>query len=957
MRKLTFALFFFLTAQSCLAQSIYSSRPDDPQAIYLAAPTSGADQSAALQDAIDRAQQMLHHGLVFVPEGRYSIEHTVHVWAGIRLIGYGAHRPVFVLPPHTSEFSSGPSHYMLWYTDERTPAGQPIADASEFTFYSALNNIDFEMGEGNSSAVAIRFNVAQHSFVTHSNISVGSGKAGLEAIGNQASDIHVTGGDYGIITGKTSPAWQFLLLDSSFDGQRKAAISTHEAGFTMVRDTISNTPVAIEIPDGQVEQLYVRDLQLNNISQLALKTGDAMNLRDEITLKNIACSHVAAFTDALRLRSPFYVEEQFTLGLEIGADGREQGIQMHHREQKTSSAPPPVKSDIPPLPATQEWVNVHKVGVAGDGGTDDTAALQKAINDHRVLYFPSGWYRLTNSLKLRPDSVLIGFSPFTTQFILVDGEAAFQGAGPAVPLLIAPAKGKTIVTGFGIATGNLNPRACGIEWVAGANSLLDDTEFIRGHDQRIEAIAPKLPTAPQGIQMQLDAQYPSLWVHNGGGGIFRDLWSHAGTAKAGVLVENTDTPGVVYQLSNEHHMQREVRFDHVSNWTIYDQQTEEEKPEGSDAVALEVVDSRDLTFVNTYMYRVSRNIMPKITAATTSNSNNISFENVKVFSQTRLSFDNSLLDEKSGVRVRAHHFVHLLVTNRMKQGDPLPKPMVFTSDLHQVATGFSNASGFTADPNGAIYFTDAAMHSVYKCSGSGAKLLVRTEQMPQIVAYTGPDTLLAVNWERTVSLIKGTSVQPLTASSDLKPGTTLLLPVGMHNEEIQLEWLLSGVGYNYRIGSNTATRSDLLPEPRTFFYVPDTKLALETGPTFRSYAAWAWRPLPESSQLIPFPVGSEHYVVSEDDEKTYRAKLVSDNKLDAKLAIERGGSSVVTDSSGNVYIAGAEVFVYDRAGKQIGVLEIPERPGALAFGGQDRRTLFIGARSSVYAIETKAPGE
>jgi len=35
---------------------------------------------------------------------------------------------------------------------------------------------------------------------------------------------------------------------------------------------------------------------------------------------------------------------------------------------------------------------------------------------------------------------------------------------------------------------------------------------------------------------------------------------------------------------------------------------------------------------------------------------------------------------------------------------------------------------------------------------------------------------------------------------------------------------------------------------------------------------------------------------------------------------------------------------------------LPERPGSLAFGGPDKRTLFIRARSSLYPIPTKATG-
>ncbi|MBV9293945.1 MAG: SMP-30/gluconolactonase/LRE family protein [Acidobacteriaceae bacterium] len=955
------ALLAFLVVFVCNSQSFYTLRPDDAKAVYLEPPDGSSDESPALQRAIDRVQETAHHGIVFIPEGRYRIEHTVHVWAGIRLIGYGAKRPIFVLPANSSDFQSGPDHYMIWFTDERTPVGEPLADASEFTFYSALSNIDFELDTGNPAAVAIRFNVAQHSFITHSDFKLGSAKAALEAIGNQTSDIHVHGGQYGIITGKTSPAWQFLLMDSSFDGQQQAAISTHEAGFTLIRDRFSNVPVAIEIPEGQIEQLYARDLQLDHISRTAFQMGDVQNLRNEITLTNIACSHVAQFlrgaesiqTDSGPWQSAlFYVEEQFTFGLFIGPDGREQGIQLHHRERAGQRAPAPLESDIPALPPMSEWTNVHTLGVKGDQNTDDTATIQSAIDTHRVLYFPSGLYRLTGSLHLRPDSVLIGLHPYTTQFVLNDGELAFQGEGAPMALLIAPPGGRTIVTGFGIATGNANARAAGVDWRAGERSMIEDVEFIRWHKNGAFQAAKKL---------ELDAQYPSLWIHDGGGGVFRDIWSHSGMAKAGLLVEKTTTPGTIYQLSNEHHMQREVRFDHVSNWTMYDLQTEEEKPEGAEAFSLDLVSTRNLLFVNTYMYRVSRNITPQLYAVLLDDADNVVFSNVKVFSQTRLSFDNSIVDRKSGVQVRAHHFVHCALKGEMKQAPAprLPAAFARNAKLMRVATGFSNASGLTSDESGAVYFTDAAMHSVYKCTDAGVKRIAKTDGMPQVIGFVAPFTLLAVNWERSVSSINPNTgeVKAVSPTDTRAPGTVLLLPAGLHNEEIELEWLLEGVGYQYRRGSNTATRSNLLPQPRHFYYAPDSKTAVLVGDTQKAYAAWAWRPLPESCQLAPFSNGTNRYITSEDDEKTYLATLQSENKLIAKLAMERGGTSVVTDSSGNVYIASGQVYVYDKEGRPAGVLEVPERPSSLAFGGTGFQTLFIGARSSIYSIEIARPGD
>jgi sugar lactone lactonase YvrE len=117
-----------------------------------------------------------------------------------------------------------------------------------------------------------------------------------------------------------------------------------------------------------------------------------------------------------------------------------------------------------------------------------------------------------------------------------------------------------------------------------------------------------------------------------------------------------------------------------------------------------------------------------------------------------------------------------------------------------------------------------------------------------------------------------------------------------------------------------------------------------------------FRPLHESSQLARFAAGETRPVVSEDDAKTWMATLSEDGRLTAKLFAERGGTSVVSDTAGNVYVAGDQVYVYDRDGRLTGILEVPERPGSLAFGANAERTLFIGARGSLYAIGVAAPG-
>lgn len=972
--RLAVVLLLTVLEGTAFAQSQYTSRPEDPHAVYLTAGEFGvhtddtADDSSALQHAIDRVQETTHQGVVFIPEGRYRLSHTVYVWSGIRLIGFGARRPIFVLGRNTPGFAEGADRYMLWFADERPAAGQPIGDASEFTFYSALTNIDFELQEGNPAAVAIRFNVAQHSFVSHADFHLGSARAAIEAVGNQASDIHIEGGQFGIVTGKTSPAWQFLLMDSSFTGQQIAAIRTQEAGFTLVRDRFQKAPVAIQIPEGQVEQLYGRDLLFEDISRAALQLGDTQNLRSEITVENSSCAHVSRFvegaagstpggTDLPALSMPFYVETHFSLGLKIGDDGREKGVVLEHRERPLKQLLTVVATDIPSLPDMNSWVNIHTLGVKGDGATDDTAALQRAIDTHRVLFFPSGMYRLSGSLHLRPDSVLLGFSPITTQFTLNDADPHFQGDGPPIPLLIAPPGGTTIVSGFGIATGNANPRAAAIEWRAGVHSMLEDVDFIRGHSAYIRALSPSVPPPPPPSQrgpMQLDAQYASLWIHAGGGGVFRGIWSHAGTAKAGLLIQDTTTPGVVYQFSCEHHMSREVQMEHAANWNIYALQTEEEKPEGADAVALELTSANHLLFANTYMYRVSRNVMPKAYAVVAQDSDAVTFSNVKVFSQTRLAFDNSVFDSTRRVAIRAHDFTQFVLSRNLKPGRPLPLPPAFAphATLTRVATGFSNAAGLTSDAAGRAYFSDAALHVVYRYSEQhhAAEVLAHVDTSPMVLAFVAPSTLLAINNEKSVSRIDAATgvVSPVSEEPAAKPGTALLLPTGLHNELIQLHWMLQHQGYVYRRGSNTARRSELLPEHRGYFYSPDSSTGVMAGGT--------WRPLLQSSQLTAFTPGDSHYLTSEDDARTYIATLGKGETLTTRPFAERGGTSVVSDAAGNIYIAGSQVYVYDREGNQTGILEIPERPSSLCIAGSAHRTLFIGARGSLYAIQLAAPG-
>jgi sugar lactone lactonase YvrE len=104
-------------------------------------------------------------------------------------------------------------------------------------------------------------------------------------------------------------------------------------------------------------------------------------------------------------------------------------------------------------------------------------------------------------------------------------------------------------------------------------------------------------------------------------------------------------------------------------------------------------------------------------------------------------------------------------------------------------------------------------------------------------------------------------------------------------------------------------------------------------------------------------VGKSFYVSDEEEQKTYRASIAEDGTLtNLKLFVERGGESVAEDAEGNVYLAAGQIYVYDPSGKLLETIDVPERPSQLLFGGTDQSTLFILARSSLYAVQTRSKG-
>ena len=1001
-RNLLLAL---LLPGAALGASVISVRLDDPKAVYLTAPEFAvaangiADESGAIQSAIDKAENNAREGIVFVPSGRYRLARTVYIWPGVRVFGYGSTRPVFVLAGSTPGFQTGEG-VMVMFTGVRAPTGTiadfrvpftppgsvppnaSIADANPNTFYSAMSNIDFEIGEGNPAAVAIRFHVAQHAYLSHMDFHIGSGLAALTEIGNEAEDLHFYGGRYGILTDKTSPAWQFTLIDSVFEGQREAAIREHEAGLTLIRDTFRNVPAAIDIDPHYSDQLWVKDCRFENISGPAVTISNEQSPLTEIGFENAVLQNVPVFAGfresgkKLAGKGAIYRVRNFNYGLIVPGEGMTGTMGRIYDAGPLRTLPEPLPPAIRALPPAEEWVNVHTLGVAGDGNTDDTAAIQKAIDAHRVLYFPSGHYILRDTLTLKRETILIGLHPTLTQFDLPDGTPAYQGVGAARAMIFAPSGGSNILSGFGVMTGGVNRRAAGVMWCAGEQSLIDDVRFLGGHGSGTNPYNNN-HTADPDPRKQWDSQYPSLWVTHGGGGVFADIWTPDTFAQAGFYVSDTQTPGHVYELSNEHHVRTEIKLDHVENWDLNAPQTEEEAGESPEALSLELDFSKNITIANYHGYRVTRSRAPFPAAVRLYHCADIHFRNVHVNAESgyavcdkngcgtflrvsKFPYENAIEDVTHHLEVREREFAVLDVP-----ATPAVQPSSADISVEKLEDGFYSISGAAVDAAGKLYFVDHHQQRIYGWSaGAGLTIERDTPLDPVNLAFDKSGDLLVLSSagpKGTVYCFRpGSPADPITVldprESKPHPGALAILPVNYWNNG-EFKNQLNFESLTYRTLAEMFAQD--VTTPKTSEYVsPDGSAFLPAGRVFQQgpYDAGGWRFSDnlDTYGFISAPAGKRIYVSSESEDVTYSAVVAADGGLrDLRPFVQRGGESVAVDRRDNIYVANGQIFVYDPAGRQIHRIDVPERPIDIVFGGAGGRTLFILAHHALYAARMR----
>ncbi|MBP2157931.1 MULTISPECIES: glycosyl hydrolase family 28-related protein [Asticcacaulis] len=970
------------------SQSAYEIAPDDPRAIRVQGRGDGiADDTAAIQAAIDQAKG---GGIVFLPSGRYRLTRSLNVWPAVRIFGVGPKRPVFVLADNTPGFQTGVASMIVFTGDDQynvgkvpvpvasfVPYSETIRDANSSTFYSAMSNVDFEIGQGNPAATAVRFRMAQHAFLSHIDFHLGSALAGIYQAGNEGDNLRFFGGRYGILTEKTSPAWQYTLLDSEFDGQSEAAIREHEVDLTLVNVKIRNTKTGIEIDEGYSDSLWGKDVRFENLSNAAVVISNEDSVFTQVGFDNAQAKGVQVFArfresgKTVAGSGPAYIVKSFTHGLTLPALGATGTFETRVDAKAVAKLPAARPPALKLLPAVKQWKSARDLGAKGDGIADDTAALQAAIDKNRVVYLPAGHYRVSDTLRLRPDSVLIALHPSLTQIYLEDSTPNYLGVGGLKPMIESARGGNAILFGFGLYTGGYNPRASALVWMAGVDSMVNDVKIQGGsgtrlgHGKRMDMSDPK---------NRWDGQYPSIWVKDGGGGTFNAVWTPNTFSQAGLYVTNTKTPGYVYQMSAEHHVRAEIVLDGVENWEFLAPQTEQEVRDGLDALSTEIRNSRNILFANYHGYRVTRSLKPAYAAVKLYNASDIRFRNVHVNAESgyatcddagcttylrasKFPFENAIVDVNSKAEVREREFAVLDVpaTPKVVQPD--------TSAVKKIEGGFYSISGAATAADGTLYFVERQFHRIYSWSAKSGLSIVRDAPLdPVNLAVADNGDILVLSSEGPAGNVY--SFNPKVAGFDM--ALVAKTPVAARKDA---RTLLPGNFWN-----NGEFRDQLDPKTLRFatlaeLFARDVQTAktheyvskdgslvlpafrmLQQGPT--NHLGWRWSDTLQTYGFTGGKIGERIVFTNGSENKTYSGVVAEGGALsDLKVIANRGGESAVLGPDGKLYVANGQVFIYDSEGKEVGRIDTPERPLQLIFGGPDMRTLFILSHHGLYAIE------
>lgn len=253
--------------------------------------------------------------------------------------------------------------------------------------------------------------------------------------------------------------------------------------------------------------------------------------------------------------------------------------------------------------------------------------------------------------------------------------------------------------------------------------------------------------------------------------------------------------------------------------------------------------------------------------------------------------------------------------------------------VRKLAGGFRFTEGPAADPHGNVYFTDIPNNRIHRWSVEG--------QLSTFLENSGGANGLMVDRAGNLIACAGgsgsvVSIDPqgkMTVLADRYEGNAFNSPNDL--------WIAPNGGI-YFTDPRYGSRDNLPQDGEHVYYLsPDRQ-------TVRRVIDDMVRP----NGVIGTPDGKLLYIADQGADKTYVYRIAPEGNLaEKRLFAEQGSDGMTLDAQGNLYLTAQAVTVYAPTGEQIRTIEVPERPSNVCFGGEDQKTLFVTARTSLYAVE------
>ena len=262
--------------------------------------------------------------------------------------------------------------------------------------------------------------------------------------------------------------------------------------------------------------------------------------------------------------------------------------------------------------------------------------------------------------------------------------------------------------------------------------------------------------------------------------------------------------------------------------------------------------------------------------------------------------------------------------------------------LEMLAEGFKFTEGPSVDAQGNVFFTDQPNDRIHKWSIDGT--------VSVFLEPSGRSNGLCFDEDGN-----------LWACADAKNELWKINPDGSHEVVVD--------GYDGKLLNGP---NDLWIRPDGGIYFTDPFYQREywqRGPSEQTKGVYYLSPdhkaltrvvddLAQPNGVVGTPDGKTLYVADINAKKTYAYDVQADGSLaNKRLFCEQGSDGMTIDTRGRVYLTGKGVTVFDRDGKQVAQIDVPEPWTAnVCFGGKDRSMLFMTAGKRIYGLKTRTQG-